>query len=98
MQEALTPFRYVPETYFQESFGHVESYSALYYTYMWSLVIAKDLFTVFRRDGLMNPAAAARYRRAVLEPGGSAPAAELVRRFLGREYDFAAYEEWLNAS
>ena len=98
LQEALTPFRYVPETYFQESFGHVESYSALYYTYMWSLVIAKDLFTVFRRDGLMNPAAAARYRRAVLEPGGSAPAAELVRRFLGREYDFAAYEEWLNAS
>jgi thimet oligopeptidase len=65
---------------------------------MWSLVIAKDLFTVFRRDGLMDASAAARYRRAVLEPGGSAPAAELVRSFLGRDYDFAAYEEWLNAS
>ena len=64
---------------------------------MWSLVIAKDLFSVFRREGLMDPAAAARYRRSVLEPGGSAKAAELVRDFLGRDYDFAAFEEWLSA-
>ena len=28
------------------SFGHLEGYSAIYYTYMWSLVIAKDLFGV----------------------------------------------------
>ena len=26
------------------SFGHLDGYSALYYTYMWSLVIAKDIF------------------------------------------------------
>ncbi|HWE24399.1 MAG TPA: M3 family metallopeptidase [Myxococcales bacterium] len=93
LQEELTPFRYVPETYFHESFGHLEGYSALYYTYMWSLVIAKDLFTAFRREGLMNPALAARYRRAVLEAGGGAKAADLVRDFLGRDYDFRAYEE-----
>jgi thimet oligopeptidase len=96
LQEALTPFRYVPETYFHESFGHLESYSALYYTYMWSLVIAKDLFGAFRREGLMNPAAALRYRKAVLEPGGGAKAADLVRDFLGRDYDFRAYGKWLN--
>jgi thimet oligopeptidase len=97
LQEQLTPFRYVPETYFHESFGHLEGYSALYYTYMWSLVIAKDLFTVFRREGLMDRAAAARYRRAVLEPGGGRAAADLVREFLGRDYDFRAYQEWLDA-
>jgi thimet oligopeptidase len=97
LQEELTPFRYVPETYFHESFGHLEGYSALYYTYMWSLVIAKDLFTVFRREGLMDRGAAARYRRAVLEPGGGAKAADLVRNFLGRDYDFRAYQEWLDA-
>src|SRR5207245_10331472 len=97
LQEALTPFRYVPETYFHESFGHLEGYSAIYYTYMWSLVIAKDLFGAFRREGLMNPETAIRYRKSVLEPGGGAKAADLVRDFLGREYDFRAYEEWLNA-
>jgi len=97
LQERYTPFRHVDGTYFQESFGHLEGYSAIYYTYMWSLVIAKDLFTVFRREGVLDPKPASRYRRAILEPGGSAKAADLVRSFLGRDYDFRAYEEWLNA-
>jgi thimet oligopeptidase len=78
------------------SFGHLDGYSAIYYTYMWSLVIAKDLFTVFEREGLMGPAAL-RYRRAVLEPGGSKHAAELVKDFLGREAGFEAYQRWLDA-
>ncbi|HEX9578463.1 MAG TPA: M3 family metallopeptidase [Myxococcales bacterium] len=97
LQERYTPFRHVPGTYFHESFGHLEGYSAIYYTYMWSLVIAKDLFGVFRREGLLNPDPAARYRRAILEPGGSQPAAELVRRFLGRDASFDAFAQWLDA-
>jgi thimet oligopeptidase len=95
-QERLTPYRYVPGTWFQLAFGHLDGYSAVYATYMWSLVIAKDLFTVFDREGMLNPATAARYRDTVLAPGGSAPAADLVRDFLGRPYDFAAYQAWLD--
>jgi thimet oligopeptidase len=97
-QERYTPFKYAPETYFQLSFGHLDGYSAVYYTYMWSLVIAKDLFTPFQAEGLMNPAPARRYRRAVLEPGGSKDAALLVKDFLGREYGFEAYARWLNGT
>jgi thimet oligopeptidase len=98
LQEKYTPFKFVDGTYFQESFTHLDGYSAIYYTYMWSLVIAKDMFTVFSRDGLLNPTAATRYRKTVLEPGGSKPAAELVQDFLGRPYNFNAYEAWLNAN
>jgi thimet oligopeptidase len=97
LQDRYTPFKYVDGTYFHESFGHLDGYSALYYTYMWSLVIAKDLFSVFQKEGMLNPTAAQRYRRAVLEPGGSKPAADLVRDFLGRAYAFGAYEQWLDA-
>jgi thimet oligopeptidase len=97
LQNRYTPFKYVEGTYFHESFGHLDGYSAIYYTYMWSLVIAKDLFSVFKHEGLLEPSVATRYRRAVLEPGGSKPAKELVRDFLGREYDFTAYREWLDA-
>jgi thimet oligopeptidase len=97
LQEKYTPFKYVDGTYMHESFGHLDGYSAIYYTYMWSLVIAKDLFSVFQKEGLMNPEPAKRYRTAVLEPGGSKPAAKLVEDFLGRPYSFKAYEEWLNA-
>jgi len=98
MMERYTPFRRIEGTYFHESFGHLDGYSAVYYTYMWSLVIAKDLFTVFQREGLLSPAPAGRYRRAVLEPGGSRKAADLVRAFLGRPYAFDAFEAWLNAA
>ena len=97
LQDRYTPFKYVEGTYFHESFGHLDGYSAIYYTYMWSLVIAKDLFSVFKKEGLLNPAPARRYRRAILEAGGSKPAAELVRDFLGRPYDFSAYQQWLDA-
>jgi thimet oligopeptidase len=97
LQEAYTPFRHVEGTFFQESFGHLDGYSAIYYTYMWSLVIAKDLVGEFRKEGLMGSATARRYRRAILEPGGSKPAAALVKDFLGRPYAFDAYEAWLNA-
>jgi thimet oligopeptidase len=97
LQSKYTPFPYVEGTYFHLSFGHLDGYSAIYYTYMWSLVIAKDLFTMFQDRGLLNPEPAQAYRRAVLEPGGSKDAALLVKDFLGRDYDFRAYEQWLNA-
>jgi thimet oligopeptidase len=97
LQSRYTPFPYVKDTYFHLAFGHLDGYSAIYYTYMWSLVIAKDLFTVFKAKGLMSREPAQRYRRAILEPGGSDDAALLVKNFLGRDYDFTAYEAWLDA-
>ncbi len=33
---------YVENTHMRAAFGHLNRYSAVYYTYMWSLVIAKD--------------------------------------------------------
>lgn len=97
MQERYTPYKPVAGTHFHMAFGHLDGYSAIYYTYMWSLVIAKDLFSEFAAKGdIMDPAVARRYRDAVLVPGGSKPAAVLVQDFLGRPYDFGAYERWLN--
>ena len=98
MAKKYQPYPWVDGLHWQCAFGHLDGYSAVYYTYMWSLVIAKDMFTVFSKQGLMNPEAARLYRRTVLEAGGSKPAAELVKDFLGRPYTFEAYREWLNAN
>ncbi|GAA4006538.1 M3 family metallopeptidase [Sphingomonas humi] len=76
----------------QDSFGHLAGYGASYYTYRWSKVIADDLFTRFAREGLRNPRTAADYRRLVLAPGGTKPAAELVQNFLGRPISIDAYK------
>lgn len=82
---------YPEGTHMQDAFGHLNGYSAVYYTYLWSKVIADDLFTQFARNGLSDRATAVRYRRMVLEPGGSKPAAQLVRDFLGRDISLDAY-------
>jgi thimet oligopeptidase len=90
------PFPHEPGSNFLAAFGHLNGYSAIYYTYMWSLVIAKDLFSRFDGD-LMNSATANDYRQTILAPGGSRDAADLVRSFLGRDYATDAWETWLNS-
>lgn len=89
-------FPYVEGTHMQTAFGHLDGYSAVYYTYMWSLVLAKDMFGEFDKADLMSSNVADRYRRKVLAAGSSKPAKELVEDFLGRESNFEAYQNWLN--
>jgi thimet oligopeptidase len=88
----ITP---LPDTHFHTAFGHLDSYSSGYYTYMWSLVIAKDLFSVFDRDDLYDAEIAARYRDRVLAQGGRKDAADLVEDFLGRPFGFESFATWL---
>jgi thimet oligopeptidase len=85
---------WVEGAHFELGFGHLDGYSATYYTYLWSTVIAKDLLGRFGKD-LLDPTVAAAYRRQVLEPGGSREAAKLVEDFLGRPFSFRAFEAWL---
>lgn len=96
ISEKYSPFPFVEDTHMQASFGHLDGYSAIYYTYMWSLVLAKDIFSRFDKSDLLAPAIAKKYRQTILEPGGSQPAETLVENFLGRKSDFAAYQNWLN--
>ncbi|MBJ6761044.1 Zn-dependent oligopeptidase [Myxococcaceae bacterium JPH2] len=96
MQEKYTPFAYAEGTYFHLSFEHLEGYGATYYTYLWSLLLAKDLFTPFEQEGLMNPATALRYRRTVLAPGATRDAAALLHDFLGRDANDTAFLRWLD--
>ncbi|GIX22621.1 MAG: hypothetical protein KatS3mg121_1404 [Gammaproteobacteria bacterium] len=96
LRAQYSPFPHVPGTHFYASFGHLVGYSALYYTYMWSLAIAQDMLSVFRDNGMLDRATALRYRKTVLEPGGSRDAEALVQDFLGRPFDFAAFAAWLN--
>ena len=97
LQAKYDLYSYIPGTHFQAAFGHLTDYSSAYYTYMWSLVIAKDLFSAFNPADLFDPSVAARYRDDVLAKGGSRDAAELVRDFLGRDYSFDAFARWLES-
>jgi thimet oligopeptidase len=62
---------------------------------MWSLVIAKDLFSAFDGENLFDPQVATRYRDRILAQGGRKDAADLVEDFLGRPFGFESYADWL---
>ena len=99
MQSSYTPFPYVDGHVLPRSFGHLDGYSAIYYTYMWSLVIAKDLFTVFKRDG----AARTRAGAALPRRRSSSRAARSRRRSWSRlsrprRTTSAPTQAWLNGS
>ena len=98
LQAKYSPYEYVPGSHMYASFGHLEGYSAMYYTYMWSLVIAKDMFSKFNKMNLLDPNVSIEYRKAILEPGGTRDAADLVAEFLGRPYGFESFEQWMTGS
>ena len=95
LQARYDAFEFIEGTHFHTSFGHLEGYTSAYYTYLWSLVIAKDLFSAFDPDDLFDTAVSHRYRDRVLAAGGSRDAADLVAHFLGRPYSFDAFARWL---
>jgi Zn-dependent oligopeptidase len=95
LQKKYTHFPYVEGTKMHSSFEHLIGYSSMYYTYMWSLVIAKDLLVPFEQPGLLATSVTYKYRDRILAPGGTKDAADLVRDFLGRSYDFKAFERYL---
>jgi thimet oligopeptidase len=90
------PYKFVDGNRFYASFTHLVGYSSNYYTYALDKVIALDFFSQFDKNNLLGGEAAMRYRRAVLEPGGSKPGSELIRGFLGRPQSLDAYKLWLN--
>ena len=77
------------------SFNHLAGYSSAYYTYMWDAVIAEDFFQQFDLKNLLAGGAPMRYRRLVLEPGGSMSANDLVKNFLGRPQNMTAFQQWM---
>ncbi len=92
------PTAYPEGTHFPGTFTQLSNpqYTASYYTYMWSLVIAKDLFSGFDSRNLLAAGPARRFRNTILAQGGAKPAADQVRDFLGRPFSVAAWEAWLN--
>lgn len=88
----LTP---IPGTHMWASFGHLGGYSSAYYTYLWDKVIAEDFFVQFDQKNLLAGDAPARYRKLVLEPGGSSSANDLVKNFLGRPQNMVALQKWM---
>ncbi len=70
--------------YFNHVFGG--GYTAGYYSYKWAEVLDKDAFEAFVETGdLFNKEVAARFRREILEKGGTEDGMVLYLNFRGKE-------------
>ena len=68
-------------TYFNHIFN--SGYSAGYYSYLWSEVLAVDAWAKFKEDGIFNPEVARSFRETFLEKGGSEEPMTLYESFRG---------------
>ena len=74
-----------------QTFSHIFAggYAAGYYSYKWAEVLSADAYAAFEEsvtpEGLPSVATGRKYRREILEAGGSRPAMESFKAFRGRE-------------
>jgi thimet oligopeptidase len=79
VQNEVLPYPYIEGTYFQSAFGHLDGYGSSYYGYLWSLVYAQDMFSVFSKNGILDKTTGLRYRDIILARGSSEKAINLVK-------------------
>ena len=90
------PYPFVEGNRFYASFTHLIGYTSNYYSYVLDKAIARDFFSQFDVKNLVGGETALRYRKTVLEPGGSKPGTELVQGFLGRPQNLEAFKKWMD--
>ena len=74
------------------SFSHIFAggYAAGYYSYKWAEVLAADAFEAFEEAGIFDRDTAGRFRREILEIGGSRDFMQAYIDFRGRKPDIDA--------
>jgi Zn-dependent oligopeptidase len=82
----LLPFKITKNIYPMCSFGHlVGGYSSGYYGYLWSIIYSYDIFSEFKKHGIYNKELGLKYRKEVLEKGGTISGMKMLENFLNRE-------------
>jgi thimet oligopeptidase len=100
--DRFSVYEFVDGNRMYAAFTHLVGYTSNYYTYLYDKVMALEFYASFAPAAgeshgaeLLDSPTALRYRREVLEPGGSKPARALVQAFLGREVSMNALREWI---
>jgi oligopeptidase A len=94
-------FHVIPQAPFSRwpnTFSHIFAggYAAGYYSYKWAEVLSADAYAAFEEaakasnGSVLDVTTGTRYRREILEVGGSRPAMDSFKAFRGREPDIDA--------
>jgi oligopeptidase A len=86
VRELVAVVRHPDYNRLAHAFGHIfgGGYAAGYYSYKWAEVLAADAWSAFEERGIFNEEAADRFRRTLLEIGGTRDLGEAFAEFRGR--------------
>lgn len=80
LPEIISRYR---STYFKHIFSG--GYSSGYYSYIWAEVLDADAFEAFKETHIFDQETAGKFRKYILEAGGTDDPMELYKRFRGKE-------------
>jgi thimet oligopeptidase len=83
------------DVHFYASFGHLTGYGASYYSYLWSLVFAKELWEKIEILGVSSVESGELIKQ-LLSAGGMIHPDELLFSVLGSAPSTKAFEDFLN--
>ena len=90
----------VPPRYRSSYFLHIWSngYSASYYAYAWTRMLAQDAFSTFEGEGGLTRANGQRFRNLVLSRGNTEDLAEMYRSWAGHDPQIQPYLDYYGLS
>lgn len=85
-------FPHTPSTAISPTFSHIFSggYASGYYSYKWAEMLDADAFAIFEAEDPFSRSTGQRFRRTILEKGGTVSPDRLFRDFAGRNPDPSA--------
>src|SRR5690606_39171615 len=88
-----------PDTAFVAYFGHLSGYDSAYYGYMWSLAIAADLASEFRKapDGFLDASVGRRLREEIYAAAATRDVNDSIERFLRRARSIEPFLDFVGA-
>jgi oligopeptidase A len=92
VREEVSLIRHPTYNRLPHAFSHIFAggYAAGYYSYKWAEVLAADAFAAFEEAGVFDAPTAARFRREILEIGGSRDFMQAYVDFRGRKPEIDA--------
>ncbi len=89
-KNSMTKMNMIPEIvvrYRSTYFNHIFSggYSAGYYAYVWAEILDADAFEAFKEHGIFDKETATKFRKNILEKGGSEDGMILYKNFRGQD-------------
>jgi Zn-dependent oligopeptidase len=97
--QKVTTLTYPDDINHLAAFGHLlGGYDAAYYGYLWAEIIGDDLFSRFENEGVLSNEVGVEYKNKILKPGGTLPAENMVKNFLGRKWNDHAFLAQKNLS